>query len=454
MNDGVSEPLCSLRYVTVEDAIQEIGRLGRGAQLAKVDVRKAYRNVPVHPQERPLLGMVWDGMLFVDTTLPFGLRSAPKIFNALADGVEWIAQQRWVRCILHYLDDLLVMGSPDTPECQEAVLTLTGVLEELCLPIAEDKLEGPATKLTFLGFEIDSGVMELRLPQEKLSRIQTLLESWATRRSCSRKELESFVGVLGHACYVVRPGKTFMRRMFELLSSARRPHHYIHLNASFRSDLCWWLEFLAPLNSSSFRRCLLPTTSHYSFSSDVSGRVGCEAFAYPHWFMLRWVDTPARMWSTLGEDSITFIELLPIVMAVAIWGRWWYQSTVTCHCDNQGAVAAANSGYSKVPRIAHLLRCLFFIRARFEISLEVKYLPGAINHLADAISRDNLHLLFSQVPESVSAQMPIPPPLLELLLDHSQDWTSESWRSQFVSCFRPAWQSPPRSHIGLAQTGT
>ena len=79
---------------------------------------------------------------------------------------------------------------------------------------------------------------------------------------------------------------------------------------------------------------------------------------------------------------------------------------------------------------------------------------AAINHLADAISRDNLHHLFSQVPESVSAQMPIPPPLLELLLDHSQDWTSESWRSQFVSCFQPAWQSQPRSHIGLAQTGT
>ena len=114
VNDGVSEHLCSLRYVTVEDAIQEIGRLGRGAQLAKVDTRKAYRNVPVHSHDRPLLGMVWDGMLFVDTTLPFGLRSAPKIFNTLADEVEWIAQQRGVQCILHHLHDFLVMGSPDT----------------------------------------------------------------------------------------------------------------------------------------------------------------------------------------------------------------------------------------------------------------------------------------------------------------------------------------------------
>ena len=161
-------------------------------------------------------------MLFVDTTLPFGLRSAPKIFNALADGVEWIAQQRGVPCILHYLDNFLVMGSPDTPECQEAVLTLTEVLEELGLPIAEDKLEGPAIKLNSLGFEIDSGMMELCLPQKKLSRIQTLLESCATWRFRSRKELLGvfFVGVLGHSCYVVRPAANVRVVVFSSLPSS------------------------------------------------------------------------------------------------------------------------------------------------------------------------------------------------------------------------------------------
>ena len=63
-------------------------KLGPGTELAKIDIQNAYRIVPVHLEYRPLLGMKWQGKLYVDTTLPFGLRSAPKIFNAIADAAQ------------------------------------------------------------------------------------------------------------------------------------------------------------------------------------------------------------------------------------------------------------------------------------------------------------------------------------------------------------------------------
>ncbi len=72
---------------------------GPGTQLAKADIQAAYRMVPVHPDDRQLLGMRWKGQLFVETVLPFGLRSAPKIFNALADALEWILVARGVRLV-------------------------------------------------------------------------------------------------------------------------------------------------------------------------------------------------------------------------------------------------------------------------------------------------------------------------------------------------------------------
>ena len=62
-------------------------------------------------------GMVWESSLFIDTTLPFGLRSAPKIFTTVADAAEWIARQQGVTTILHYLDDFLVIGHPGSAEC-------------------------------------------------------------------------------------------------------------------------------------------------------------------------------------------------------------------------------------------------------------------------------------------------------------------------------------------------
>ena len=73
-----------------DDAVAAIKQIGLGAQLAKVDIRSAYCIIPVHPEDRWLLGMVWEGALYTDTVLPFGLRSAPKIFNAVADAVGWI----------------------------------------------------------------------------------------------------------------------------------------------------------------------------------------------------------------------------------------------------------------------------------------------------------------------------------------------------------------------------
>ena len=136
---------------------------GVGAQLAKVDIKSAYRNIPVHPQDRWMLGMRWEGGLFVGTVLPCGLRSAPKIFTAVADAVEWMLKQEGVRFAIHYLDDFLVIGRPNSSECTRAVGKLLHLLEQLGFPVAVEKREGPATALEFLGFEVDSGAMEVWL---------------------------------------------------------------------------------------------------------------------------------------------------------------------------------------------------------------------------------------------------------------------------------------------------
>ena len=51
--------------------------------MVKADIKEAYRMVPIHPQDQPLLGIMWEDSLYIDKTLPFGLRLAPKIFLQL-----------------------------------------------------------------------------------------------------------------------------------------------------------------------------------------------------------------------------------------------------------------------------------------------------------------------------------------------------------------------------------
>ena len=71
VNDGIDPALCSLTYVTVDDAVSAILRTGKGAFIAKEDIKQAYRMVPVHPQDRPLLGVLWQGSRsnFVDSEI-------------------------------------------------------------------------------------------------------------------------------------------------------------------------------------------------------------------------------------------------------------------------------------------------------------------------------------------------------------------------------------------------
>ncbi len=360
VNDGISENLSSLTYVGVQDAVRGIARMGRGTVMAKVDVKSAYRNVPVHPDDRQLMGMWWRDALFVDTVLPFGLRSAPKIFTAVADAVEWIARDEGVRVSLHYLDDFLVMGAPGTDECAVARDTLLQIFGRLGLPVATEKLEGPDTSLSFLGFELDSVAMEARLPQGKLEELKELIKLWQGRRSCLVRELDSLVGKLAHAAQVVPPGKTFLRRMLELKAAMRRNRGRIRLNKGFRSDLMWWAMFLDPWNGVSMLRDHIQQRETADMWTDASGSIGCGAWipASCEWLQLRW-QGQMLLTPQIAQEGITLKELLPIVLACAVWGRYWAGGVVKAHCDNTGAVAVVNSGYSRSEPIMHLLRCLF-----------------------------------------------------------------------------------------------
>ena len=124
VNDGIPKDPYSLKYVTVDDAIRSLVNLGPGALMAKFDVKAAYRNIPIHPDDRYLLGMKWRDRFYVDLVLPFGLRSAPFIFNSVAEAVEWILVHNYlISPLFHYLDDYLTMGPPNSPQCQSHVDT-------------------------------------------------------------------------------------------------------------------------------------------------------------------------------------------------------------------------------------------------------------------------------------------------------------------------------------------
>ena len=421
VNEGICADLVSLSYIAVDDVAEIVQRLGTGSRLAKMDVEATYRLIPVHPQDRVLQGMEWEGNIYVDPCLPFGLRSAPKIFNAVADALCWCLQQAGIRFVLHYLDDYIV-SPPNSSECARAVEILGQTCAQLGVPMAANKSEGSVTSLVFLGIVIDTVAGELRLPDDKLQQLRSLLQRWGSRRACRRRELESLIGILNHVCKVVRPGRSFLRRLMDLIHQTGN-----RLNNACRADIAWWTEFTPSWNGISFL-CPPHSLQVVECTTDASGSWGCGAWHNTSWFQVPWENRA-------GNLSIAAKELVPIILACAAWGRSWHACRIRCNCDNQVVVAALRSRSSRHQGVMHLLRCLIFVEAQIGCQLWGVYIDSHSNHLADDLSQDNLFSFLSKMSAADSQSTPTCPQLLSLLLNPQADWVSEQWRHQFSVIF-------------------
>ena len=102
------------------------------------------------------------------------------------------------------------------------------------MPVEESKCQGPTTCIQFLGMELDSEALEVRLPEDKLQRLKVLLKEWKGRKAGTKRDLLSLIGTLSHAAKAVRH---FLRRLINMSTVVKHPDKYIRLNISACSDM-------------------------------------------------------------------------------------------------------------------------------------------------------------------------------------------------------------------------
>ena len=102
--------------ISIQYAIDLIKKYGKGTLLAKLDLADAYKQIRVRKEDWPLLGSHIEyrreNLYFVDTVLPFGLRSSARIFSDFADAIAFIMKEYGTSDVDHYLDDYLTGGPP------------------------------------------------------------------------------------------------------------------------------------------------------------------------------------------------------------------------------------------------------------------------------------------------------------------------------------------------------
>ena len=191
------------------------------------------------------------------------------------------------------------------------------------------------------------------------------------------------------------------------------------------------MQFFGPWNGVSLLSLLSAQTPAATIYSDTSGSWGCGAICQGHWFQLQW-DKNSEAY------HISIKELLPIVIAAAIWGQDFVGKTVTIlvRSENVAAVAAIKHQTRPVKEVAHLLRCLAFIMARFNVRLQAAHIPGILNDIANALSRNNMSTFFSLVPQADKHPLIIPSSLIHLLIPRLPDWTELHWTELWSTIFQ------------------
>ena len=419
----------SFKFQTLDDAIK---LLRPNYFMAKIDLKHAYRSVPIHPANYQATGCKWRFVgddfdtYFYDTRLPFGAKSSPEIFHRLTQAVRRMMAKRGFDDIVVYLDDFLVVG-PTLAECTQAYDTLLTLLQDLGFTISRHKLVAPAQQLTFLGVQLDTVSCTMTLPHDKLIEFQALVSSFQHKHRATKKQLQRLAGKLNWACRVVYGGRTFLRRVLDTMNSLISPAAKHKLGASFQRDIAWWVNFLKVFNG---KRLFLDSQPTVDVITDACP-LAAGGYFRGDWFYHNF-SCDSAPWSQL---HINHKETLAIVLAAKRWGHLWSNHRVIIHSDNQAAVQIINKGTTGNAVIMHELRALFWLSAVHNFHITAVYIEGFRNTLADAISRlhDHTHLL--RFYSLLLGRFPRP---IVDNLDISKHMSIDSYNFVFSRCTRPS----------------
>lgn len=227
---------------TFESVDSAVKHITWGSWMSKVDLKSAYRHVPLHPSQYCVSGLKYkfsgDGKFtyFYDTRLMMGASESVGTFHRITQSVVRMMEHRTSAKVLCYLDDFLIIAK-SRRVCSHAKSVLENLLLQLGFTINAKKGVPPAQCLTFLGIEIDTLDMSLRIPKTKLYELQSCAAAWSSRWSATKREIQSLIGKISWAAKCVRAIRPCLRSLIDLQKNLKRPTHRTRLSTAVRQDL-------------------------------------------------------------------------------------------------------------------------------------------------------------------------------------------------------------------------
>ena len=241
-------------------------------------------------------------------------------------------------------------------------------------------------------------LLEMRLPSDKLVKLREVLKWFQGQRKVTKKKLQQLGGYLAHFSKVVKGGRIFSRRIYDMLKIIKKPYYKIRLNGEFRQDVQWWSNYAEQFNGKS--KILGKFAPLYSVYSDAS-LWGFSAVCSMHWLIGTFVPSDVLTVQQLlghhfcfvpdwiSESHINVREMWAVTAAAICWGSHWKNSSILFITDNCSVQTALSTGKSLCKGIMTLLRLLFWLSVENNFEYHSVYIRSGDNILADTLSRLN-----------------------------------------------------------------
>lgn len=349
--------------------------------LTKLDLTDAYLTVPVDPKDRRYLGFSWEGKFYRFKVLPFGVKSAPRLFTKLMKPLLVKARAKGIR-VTQYIDDFCVI-SPTRVAALEQSRWLADLLEAHGFIINRKKstLEEPSQLQEFLGTVVDTARMTFSLSEEKMAKVEANARQLLKSRSHSTRKLASILGYLQSARMAIAPTHIMTRYLGRDKDASVRPGRNwsstkAQLSEEAREELLWWAREARRHNGTPMHGSLPEIT----LTTDAS-QTG--------WGCVCGQQTISGFWAS--EDSAqssNYRELKAVVLSVEQLAKELSGRHVRIRTDNTCAMwSIRRQGRSRSLSLLRLVKRLWSLTLRHQITLTLEYIPGEQNAEADRLSR-------------------------------------------------------------------
>lgn len=362
---------------SVQDVTELIKIYGSGAFMWKADLTRAYRQLRADPLDSPLLGMVVDGKIYIDRCPPFGCRSSAAFCQRVANALSFMMAKRGFK-IISYLDDFAAC-CPTKEQALDSFSSFIDLANSLGLKLATHKSSAPATKMEWLGYNIDARLMKISIPSDKLQQLLVDCTAWLAKKKANRKMIQSLASRLIYVSNCVSPARKFTCRILAALR-AMKDKDWITISAEFHADISWFVKYAELSNGVYLFNPARPTINIQCDSSLFGGGGLAQPFCYS------WTYTNDHMEKYHDIHQLEALNLLVSYQTLAPRFRLC-PARVVISTDNMASSWALMTGKTKDATLASCARQLWLLAVVNCHEIHIQHIRGHDIPIPDALSR-------------------------------------------------------------------